>query len=183
MTTGFEPAILSVTGKHVNRATPRHRKLPRQCFVFDWGHQTYPHHVRQRCEANSKTWKPRWESNPRINVLQTSPLPLGYAAYIELAVMMGFEPTTSSVTGKRSVPTELHHQKFCPDAQGAYALQHREPFGSQLLPPSGTAQSNWWIVRESNPPVFRIASATITPCNPTTHLVRKRGLEPPISVL
>ncbi len=28
-----------------------------------------------------KNWRRGWESNPRVKVLQTSPLPLGYRAY------------------------------------------------------------------------------------------------------
>ena len=31
-------------------------------------------------KANGKKWRRGWESNPRIKVLQTSPLPLGYRA-------------------------------------------------------------------------------------------------------
>src|SRR5271154_767578 len=67
------------------------------------------------------------------------PYHLGTRLTSKLAVMTRFELATSPVTGERSGPTELHHQKFCPDAQGAYSLQHREPFGSRLLSPSGTA--------------------------------------------
>src|SRR5208282_3299690 len=52
-TTGFEPATSAVTGQ---RSRPSELR---------------PH------------WKPRGESNPRIKTLQVSPLPLGYAAYIE----------------------------------------------------------------------------------------------------
>ena len=33
-----------------------------------------------RRAANLKNWRRGWESNPRIKVLQTSPLPLGYRA-------------------------------------------------------------------------------------------------------
>src|ERR1700675_117067 len=31
-------------------------------------------------QAKGETWRRGWESNPRIKVLQTSPLPLGYRA-------------------------------------------------------------------------------------------------------
>src|SRR5208283_5413035 len=70
-TTGFEPAISSVTGKHVRP-----------------GYTTAPHY---------KTWKRRRESNSRIKTLQVSTLPLGYAAssHLKLVDTGGFEPLLS----------------------------------------------------------------------------------------
>ncbi len=35
---------------------------------------------RKPMKTNWKSWRRGWESNPRIKVLQTSPLPLGYRA-------------------------------------------------------------------------------------------------------
>ncbi len=34
----------------------------------------------KKSETERKGWRRGWESNPRIKVLQTSPLPLGYRA-------------------------------------------------------------------------------------------------------
>src|SRR6185437_16114192 len=64
-------------------------------------------------------WRRGWESNPRIKVLQTSPLPLGYRALLQqspsrlrgqvkpnLERETGVEPATSTLARSRST-TEL----------------------------------------------------------------------------
>ena len=52
-----------------------------------------------------KCWRRGWESNPRVKVLQTSPLPLGYRAINDLQ-------TTPTALGNR-LGTEPLNRLYC----------------------------------------------------------------------
>jgi hypothetical protein len=73
-----------------------------------------------------KRWRRGWESNPRIKVLQTSPLPLGYRA-LELAsiakVAYGFSRERLFVVHK-----VIHRSKDAPTACAYFT-----PFGNMVM--------------------------------------------------
>src|SRR5208282_5345304 len=140
-TTGFEPAISSVTGKHVRP-----------------GYTTAPHY---------KTWKRRRESNSRIKTLQVSTLPLGYAASShlnwwtrgdlnpfflvasEMHSQLCYRPIFAGFATLFNVPvpdqTQVAESPSCPSCRGLHPrcrrLQSTPALGATLGSPNPASRS------------------------------------------
>ena len=94
---GLEPSISAVTGRHVNHYTTGPCEIWRRHPDSNWGVEVLQTSALPLGYA-AKEWSGKRDSNSRPSPWQGDALPLSY--FRIMATSMGFEPTLSAVTGR-----------------------------------------------------------------------------------